>query len=220
MIASQAVISGAFSVARQAVQMGFLPRMLIVHTSGHAEGQIYVPFTNWTLYLAVVALVVGFRNSSNLAAAYGIAVTGNDADRHHPGRFRDGAAVALAAYCGGAGRRFAAARRSGVLRRQPAQDPRRRLVSAGDGARVVHRTHHLASRPAAGRRRNGQAERSDARFSRCYRQRSSRQWHGGFHDQFEGGRSGSAAAQPQAQPGAPRAGRAGHRADDQHAARQ
>ncbi|HQE40970.1 MAG TPA: KUP/HAK/KT family potassium transporter, partial [Zoogloea sp.] len=75
-IASQAVISGAFSVARQAVQMGFLPRMLIIHTSGKAEGQIYIPFTNWTLYLAVVALVVGFKNSSNLAAAYGIAVTG------------------------------------------------------------------------------------------------------------------------------------------------
>lgn len=75
-IASQAVISGAFSVARQAIQMGFLPRMLIVHTSGKAEGQIYVPFTNWTLYLAVVALVIGFKNSSNLAAAYGIAVTG------------------------------------------------------------------------------------------------------------------------------------------------
>ncbi|MGV0952453.1 MAG: potassium transporter Kup, partial [Azonexus sp.] len=75
-IASQAVISGAFSVARQAVQMGLLPRMQIVHTSGHEEGQIYVPFTNWTLYLAVVALVIGFKNSSNLAAAYGIAVTG------------------------------------------------------------------------------------------------------------------------------------------------
>ena len=75
-IASQAVISGAFSVARQAVQMGFLPRMLIVHTSGAEAGQIYVPFTNWTLYLAVVALVLGFKNSSNLAAAYGIAVTG------------------------------------------------------------------------------------------------------------------------------------------------
>ena len=74
-IASQAVISGAFSVARQAVQMGFLPRMLIVHTSRKAQGQIYVPFTNWTLYLAVVALVFGFQNSSNLAAAYGIAVT-------------------------------------------------------------------------------------------------------------------------------------------------
>jgi KUP system potassium uptake protein len=75
-IASQAVISGAFSVARQAVQMGFLPRMLIVHTSSQEEGQIYVPFTNLTLYLAVMALVFGFKNSSNLAAAYGIAVTG------------------------------------------------------------------------------------------------------------------------------------------------
>ena len=75
-IASQAVISGAFSVARQSVQMGLLPRMQIVHTSGSEEGQIYVPFTNWTLYLAVVALVLGFQTSSNLAAAYGIAVTG------------------------------------------------------------------------------------------------------------------------------------------------
>lgn len=75
-IASQAVISGAFSVARQSIQMGFLPRMQIIHTSGKEEGQIYVPFTNWTLYLAVVALVIGFKSSSNLAAAYGIAVTG------------------------------------------------------------------------------------------------------------------------------------------------
>ncbi len=75
-IASQAVISGAFSVARQSVQMGLLPRMQVVHTSGHEEGQIYVPFTNWSLYLAVVALVIGFKSSSNLAAAYGIAVTG------------------------------------------------------------------------------------------------------------------------------------------------
>jgi len=74
-IASQAVISGAFSVARQAVQMGLLPRMQIIHTSGREEGQIYVPFTNWTLYLAVVGLVIGFQSSSNLAAAYGIAVT-------------------------------------------------------------------------------------------------------------------------------------------------
>ena len=75
-IASQAVISGAFSVARQAVQLGYLPRMVIVHTSGSAQGQIYVPFTNWVLFLAVITLVVGFQSSSNLAAAYGIAVTG------------------------------------------------------------------------------------------------------------------------------------------------
>jgi KUP system potassium uptake protein len=75
-IASQAVISGAFSVARQAVQLGYLPRMRIVHTSHLEAGQIFVPFTNWTLFLAVMALVFGFRSSSNLAAAYGIAVTG------------------------------------------------------------------------------------------------------------------------------------------------
>jgi KUP system potassium uptake protein len=75
-IASQAVISGAFSVASQSVQMGFLPRMEIRQTSDKAQGQIYVPFTNWTLFLAVVFLVFTFQSSSNLAAAYGIAVTG------------------------------------------------------------------------------------------------------------------------------------------------
>ncbi|HXU94126.1 MAG TPA: potassium transporter Kup [Gallionella sp.] len=75
-IASQAVISGAFSVASQSVQMGLLPRMDIRQTSDKAQGQIYVPLTNWTLYLAVVFLVFTFQNSSNLAAAYGIAVTG------------------------------------------------------------------------------------------------------------------------------------------------
>lgn len=75
-IASQAVISGAFSVANQSVQMGFLPRMEIRQTSDKAQGQIYVPFTNWTLYVAVVFLVFAFESSSNLGAAYGIAVTG------------------------------------------------------------------------------------------------------------------------------------------------
>jgi KUP system potassium uptake protein len=75
-IASQAVISGAFSVAHQSVQMGYLPRMEIRQTSDQAQGQIYVPFTNWTLYLAVVFLVLAFQSSNNLAAAYGIAVTG------------------------------------------------------------------------------------------------------------------------------------------------
>ena len=75
-IASQAVISGAFSVASQSVQMGFLPRMEIYQTSDQAQGQIYVPLTNWSLYLCVVFLVLTFQSSSNLAAAYGIAVTG------------------------------------------------------------------------------------------------------------------------------------------------
>ncbi len=75
-IASQAVISGAFSVTQQAVQLGFLPRLRILHTSERAMGQIYVPLVNYTLLVLVIALVVGFRSSGNLAAAYGIAVTG------------------------------------------------------------------------------------------------------------------------------------------------
>src|SRR3954447_9583753 len=74
-IASQAVISGAFSVTRQAVRLGFLPRLSIHHTS-EEEGQVYVPAVNWGIFLAVVALVVGFGSSQHLAAAYGIAVTG------------------------------------------------------------------------------------------------------------------------------------------------
>jgi KUP system potassium uptake protein len=75
-IASQAVISGAFSVSQQAVQLGFLPRLKILHTSAKAAGQIYVPLVNWGLLVLVIMLVMGFRSSSNLAAAYGIAVTG------------------------------------------------------------------------------------------------------------------------------------------------
>ena len=75
-IASQAVITGAFSVVQQAVQLGLMPRLRIAHTSARALGQIYVPFMNWTLMILVILLVLGFRESTNLAAAYGIAVTG------------------------------------------------------------------------------------------------------------------------------------------------
>jgi KUP system potassium uptake protein len=75
-IASQAVITGAFSVTRQAIQLGFLPRLRIAHTSADAQGQIYIPFINWVLMVCVIALVVGFQSSTDLAAAYGIAVTG------------------------------------------------------------------------------------------------------------------------------------------------
>jgi len=74
-IASQALISGAFSLTRQAAQLGYTPRMRIVHTSAAEIGQIYVPAVNWALMVACVGLVVGFRNSTNLAAAYGVAVT-------------------------------------------------------------------------------------------------------------------------------------------------
>ena len=76
-IASQAVITGAFSISRQALQLGYLPRMHIQHTSESEQGQVYMPRINWGLMVATMALVVGFGSSSKLAAAYGIAVTGN-----------------------------------------------------------------------------------------------------------------------------------------------
>lgn len=75
-IASQAVISGVFSLTRQAVRLGYLPPMRIIHTSERESGQIYIPFINWLLYFAVLIVIVSFEHSSNLAAAYGIAVTG------------------------------------------------------------------------------------------------------------------------------------------------
>ncbi len=75
-IASQAVISGVFSLTRQAVRLGYLPGMNILHTSEVEAGQIYIPFVNWMLFIAVLIVVLTFRESTNLAAAYGIAVTG------------------------------------------------------------------------------------------------------------------------------------------------
>ncbi len=75
-VASQALISGAFSLTQQAIQLGYCPRLTIVHTSTGAEGQIYIPEVNRALMVACVALVLGFGESSRLAAAYGIAVTG------------------------------------------------------------------------------------------------------------------------------------------------
>ncbi len=73
-IASQALITGAFSVTKQVIQLGYLPRLNIVHTSTRDAGQIYIPFVNWALFFAIVLAVVMFKSSSNLAAAYGIAV--------------------------------------------------------------------------------------------------------------------------------------------------
>jgi KUP system potassium uptake protein len=74
-IASQALISGAFSLTMQAIQLGYSPRLAIDHTSSREKGQIYMPRVNWLLFVGCVVLVIGFRNSSNMAAAYGIAVT-------------------------------------------------------------------------------------------------------------------------------------------------
>ena len=75
-IASQALISGTFSVVREAIQLGYLPRMSVIHTSSHTRGQIYLPAINWALLVAVMIVVVAFGSSSALAVAYGVSVTG------------------------------------------------------------------------------------------------------------------------------------------------
>lgn len=75
-IASQAVISGAFSITKQAMQLGYTPRLNVLHTSEREIGQIYVPWMNWALLLTIIGLVLGFKSSTHLAAAYGVAVTG------------------------------------------------------------------------------------------------------------------------------------------------
>jgi KUP system potassium uptake protein len=87
-IASQAVISGVFSLTRQAIQLGFCPRLEIRHTSGEEEGQIYVPGANWSLLAGIIVLVLGFRSSANLATAYGIAGcgAGSGGNAWHSGR--------------------------------------------------------------------------------------------------------------------------------------
>src|SRR5262249_58812391 len=74
-IASQAIIAGAYSLTQQAIQLGFLPRMNIVHTAGSEIGQIYVPFVNWALAIGTLAAVIGFGSSEALAGAFGIAVS-------------------------------------------------------------------------------------------------------------------------------------------------
>lgn len=74
-IASQAVITGSFSLTLQAIQLGYCPRLSIEHTSSHQRGQIYIPAVNWALMIACIGLVLGFQSSSNLAAAYGVAIT-------------------------------------------------------------------------------------------------------------------------------------------------
>ena len=145
-VASQALISGAFSLTRQAVQLGYSPRVTIVHTSKTEMGQIYIPEVNRRSGSACLALVLGFQSSTNLAAAYGIAVTGTMIDHHAAVRlvardlWRWPAPSILGAH------RPAAGRGPRVLRRQPGQDRAGRLVPARGGARHLHADDDLEAR--------------------------------------------------------------------------
>ena len=215
-IASQAVISGAFSLTRAAIQMGYCPRLKIQHTSDRQIGQIYVPFINWTLLIAVVLLVVGFRSSDNLGGAYGIAVT--------LAMLIDSVLIFVVmrriwgwnAARRGADRVAAVPHRPVVSRVQFAQGAGRRVVPAPDRRDRVHAAHDVEARPRAADgapRRGFDAART---FHREHRGEPADARPGHRHVPDVDRRPGAAraAAQPQAQQGAARPGRVPH---DPHA---
>ncbi len=174
-IASQAVISGAFSVTHQAMQLGFIPRLSIRHTSETEAGQIYIPAINWALMVAVILLVLTFQNSSNLASAYGIAVTG--------AMLIDTCLMAvllLAVWrwklvAGGAGRGGVLHRRRRLFRGQRDQGARRRLVPAADRRGRLYPADHLGQGPQADARthdRGGAADRNLRQVRHQFRHRA------------------------------------------------
>ena len=139
-IASQALISGAFSVTKQAIQLGYLPRLQIRHTSVRDTGQIYIPFVNWGLFVAIVLAVVMFRSSSNLAAAYGIAVTTDMLITTVLTFFVIRYGWKLPAVAVRRGHRLVLRGGPDVLRLQPAEASAGRLVPAADRRRRCSRS--------------------------------------------------------------------------------
>ncbi len=138
-IASQATISGAYSMTQQAIQLGYLPRMAIHHTSARTIGQIYVPAVNWMLLAAVAAAVAGFGSSSRLASAYGVAVMGTMLVTTLPHLLRASLRLALSAMAMRERDRVLHADRRRIVRGGDAQGPGRRLVFPGAGrGRVLH----------------------------------------------------------------------------------
>jgi KUP system potassium uptake protein len=142
-IASQAVISGAYSLTSQAIQLGYCPRIQIKFTSEREKGQIYIPNINWLLLFSVVVLVLGFKSSSNLASAYGIAVTLTMMIDTVLAFIVVRTLVGLELGQGGPVPRLLRGGGFRVLLRQCVQDHRRRLVPAGAGPLGVRHVVHL-----------------------------------------------------------------------------
>ena len=160
-IASQAIISGAFSMARQAVQLDLLPRLRVLQTSAHEQGQIYVPVVNWLVFLAVIAFVVGFGSSDALTGAYGAAVVGTMVVTTILGRLRRRDPVELAEVVG---RRACSAccwsSTARLRRRQLTKVPNGGWIPLTLARDPVHGLHDLAQRAAGaarGARQDGRA---------------------------------------------------------------
>ena len=203
-IASQAVISGAFSITHQAIQLGFLPRLRTEHTSEKALGQIYIPIVNWALLVMVIVLVLGFRASSNLASAYGIAVTGTMLITSIMLGVLMLYVWKLESLARRRPRRAVRTRRWHLFRVEPDEDPGRRLVSVIDRRHQLHGLDDL-----------GQGPRSDARAASgigaaaCRLRQVDRRLgppsprHLGLPFDLSRRRSRRASPQSEAQPGAP-----------------
>ncbi len=159
-IASQAVIAGAFTLVQQAIQLGVLPRLSIRQTSAEEAGQIYVAQVNWLLAAVVLLLVFGFRSSDRLANAYGIAVAGDMLVTSVLVAIRRAEALAMVVVGGRAGDGDVPRARRVVRRRERAQDPRRRLVPADGGGRHADGDAVLAPRARASRSRSARTARS------------------------------------------------------------
>ncbi len=138
-IASQAVISGAYSLTSQAIQLGYVPRMKILHTSDLAIGQIYVPVVNWMLLFIILCIVIGFKSSENLAAAYGLAVTATMIVTTMLASRRDDEALGLEQGARDCDHQRVLPGRPWLFRREPAEDRAGRLAAA------VHRRRCCSS---------------------------------------------------------------------------
>ena len=156
-IASQATISGTFSMTKQAIALGLLPRMRVLHTSESEIGQIYIPAVNWLQLVVVLIAVVSFGSSDELAGAYGIAVTATMLCHHHPDLLRH--ALPLAPAAGAVLRRDRLLHRDGhhAVLVDLAQAVPRRLVPAAAGRDPVHRHDDLEARPRTGVREPAEA---------------------------------------------------------------
>ena len=200
-IASQALISGAFSITRQAIQLGLAPRLDVEHTSAHEIGQIYVPQVNWALMFASVFIVIGFGSSSSLAAAYGIAVTLTMVITvlllyvvmTERWKWPKPAAMAVMT---------ALPRdRPGVLRRQRLEDPPGWMGRPGSRAGDLHPDDDVEDRPPAGGR-TADGARHSARRVHGHRRSASAgacSRNGGLHDGAADRHASGAGPQPSLQ---------------------
>ena len=207
-VASQALISGAFSLAQQSVQLGFSPRLTIIHTSEREYGQIYVPEINKALMVGTLLIVIGFQSSSALGCGVRYRRDGHDGDHDDSVHRRGARAVALAAVEGTGSRRDLPHVRHRVPGRQRSQDRKRWLGSAGDRARRLHADDDVEVRPRHSQRHHAPRQLAARSAAGGHRTQvaDARAGNGGVHDVGQHRRARRAHASSQAQQGAARAG--------------